>query len=275
MEYKKSTYKYGFRHYWEYFKTNMIIANKRLFEYKVNMLNVLLIHIIQIFTYLVFGYTFVNIYGNVIGWDFRHVLIFILSVTITYQLFAHVFFARKVFRANIVSGKLNLMLIKPGNIILNYILKVEFSVAFFFLNIAIYIIMIFYMFHFNWFNFILSIPLMLFVATSHLAVFFFIESISFFLLEFGHKMLAFYRDEFSRDFFMFFPSQLFDNAPIKFILSCFPLYYISTLIVPLIAGDVIVDFQSKIIQLIIITIIFSLGVILNWHFGLKKYNAFG
>lgn len=267
-------YKYNFKHYFNYLKQNYILSNKRLFEYKVNVINVLFVHIFQIFVMVLFTYVFIENYGDVINWTFSDGLFFLLSMNLSYYLIAHSFFAFKDLNIAITKGDLNLILFKPGNIFLNFILKVEFTTIFFILNILTFIGILIYLENFNFFNFLISLPLMFLVSFSFLSTFFFIDSFSFYFLKGADSFRDFYRYEISQRMFGYFPMQLFKNSNLLFLLSFFPLFYLSMLIVPVLKDGIIENILTQIIILIIISLIFIILTLINWKIGLKKYSAF-
>jgi hypothetical protein len=73
-----------------------------------------------------------------------------------------------------------------------------------------------------------------------------------------------------------YPAPFFDkNVVLKKILFVIPIFFIGSLLIPLINGNTLNEFYFQIIVLLVFNLLFFLGLIIIWHYGLKKYEAFG
>jgi hypothetical protein len=74
-----------------------------------------------------------------------------------------------------------------------------------------------------------------------------------------------------------YPFKIFEQNNILFsLLSALPMFYVSVLIVPVIAfGDFSVLFEINYFLILSMVLIMSVGIFFNWRYGLKNYEAFG
>jgi hypothetical protein len=74
---------------------------------------------------------------------------------------------------------------------------------------------------------------------------------------------------------MSYPYQFFGESSYKLLLLFFPLFITSSLIIPILLGSSVDDLMLKISVFLGIFLFSLLILIVNWKYGLKKYEAFG
>ena len=262
------------KQYFNFFLENFIIAFKSLIEFKANLINVIIVHIFQIFTIFVFGYVFINSIGNVIGWTFFEYLLFIVCLTISYSLFAHNFFSFKFLNREITSGNLNQYLFRPGNPLVKYFIMTKFSVVVYLINVIFYMILLIFFYKYNVFLIIYSLPLLFLIALAYLIVYFILESISFYFLELGRSLRNTLDQEIVRRVLYFYPANFFEASNLKYFFMLIPISYIATEVVPILSGEKNSDYSI----ILILAVIIIVGIIIlnfMWKKGLEKYEAFG
>jgi len=72
-----------------------------------------------------------------------------------------------------------------------------------------------------------------------------------------------------------YPGNFLKNNKIKFVFMSIPVFFIGTLIVPIFQGKFVEDIISQLSIILFIFIFCSTITWINWHYGLKKYEAFG
>lgn len=263
------------KQYFNYFIENFIIAHKRLVEFKVNLFNVLFVHIMQIFGFLIFGFVLISNFGDIIGWKIEDYMVFITISTIGYYFFAHNFIAFKYLHKKIVNGELNMFLFRPLNPLLQYILKTDFSVNVFILNSILYLSILEFYFDYEILKIIIIIPLLIFIGIVNLIVYFLLESVSFFSLELGRTLRLFIEGTIDRKFLFFYPANFFENSIYLMIVSIFPFAMYSLLIMPLLQGKENLYLETQITILLVILIFGTMALHFMWKKGLEKYEAYG
>jgi hypothetical protein len=74
---------------------------------------------------------------------------------------------------------------------------------------------------------------------------------------------------------MSYPYQFFGESSYKLLLLFFPLFITSSLIIPILLGSSVDDLMLKISVFLGIFLFSLLILIVNWKYGLKKYEAYG
>lgn len=262
------------KQYFNFFLQNFIIAFKSLIEFKTNLINVILVHIFQIFTIFVFGYVFVNSIGSVIGWTFFEYLLFILSLTISFSLIAHNFFSFKSLNENILSGKLNIHLYRPGNPLIKYLIETKFSVVVYLVNIVFYLLLLDLIYDYKLILVVYSLPLLILISLGYLVLYFILESFAFYMLELGKSMRNILDQEIVKKVINYYPTNFFQATNLKYFFMLIPLSFIATEVVPVLSGKETINFNVLLFLLIFIILGY---IILHfiWKKGLEKYEAFG
>jgi ABC-type uncharacterized transport system permease subunit len=75
--------------------------------------------------------------------------------------------------------------------------------------------------------------------------------------------------------FEMYPAPFFLKLSVKYLFMVFPIFFTGTLLIPVIRGYEVWNIGLQFSILIGLIIFFFLGTIINWHYGLKKYEAFG
>jgi hypothetical protein len=72
-----------------------------------------------------------------------------------------------------------------------------------------------------------------------------------------------------------FPTPFFKQTIFFYILMFYPFFFIGSLLIPFISGLEIWNIKLQIFTLFGLTLLFFIVALVNWHYGLKKYEAFG
>lgn len=71
-----------------------------------------------------------------------------------------------------------------------------------------------------------------------------------------------------------YPYQFFEKTGFKVFLLIIPSFFVPSLLVPILRGYEIWNLNIQLIILFSMIIFCSIGLFLNWKFGLKRYNAY-
>ena len=85
----------------------------------------------------------------------------------------------------------------------------------------------------------------------------------------------FYGVRFIEDNLQFYSGKFFQETKLKYVLNIFPMYFIALLLVPIWSNNITSEVYFQFALLIILTIITFIILMINWHYGLKRYEAFG
>jgi ABC-type uncharacterized transport system permease subunit len=225
-------------------------------------------------TIFVFGYVFVNSIGSVIGWTFFEYLLFINCITVSFSLVAHNFFSFKSLNQDILSGDLNMLIFRPGNPLIKYLIFTKFSVVVYLMNIFIYTVILYFLYDFNPLVFLNYIPILFLISFSYLIVYFILESVAFFILELGKSLRNTLDQQIVKGVLYFYPANFFEASDLKYFFMFIPLSFITTEVVPILAGKKELNY-NVILFLIIFVIIGFIVLNFMWKKGLEKYEAFG
>jgi ABC-type uncharacterized transport system permease subunit len=273
MEMRNKNYNYGGFHFIQYFWTNFKIGIKVMIEYKANFYSSIFKNSIVFFSSIFFLKVLENKFGEIIGWNFVDFVVFFYFIALTQCLSAIMGYAN--FHRDLKRGDLNIFLQKPGNIFLNYILYSRGSTIVATTVHSTYsLIFIFYSLDVEIIRFLISILISIILAISLFLFRYFLDSFSFYFFELGRILRRDLYNELhqvSRKF----PMGFFENSKLELIFMFFPLYFVSTLIVPLFQGKQVPDLLFQISIILFLITIFSIGIWINWEYGLKKYEAYG
>lgn len=263
---------FGWKRNLEYFKTNFKLMWINTIEYKANfygnILTLFSFTLIQLFTYSLISYVF----SDLIGWKFSDFILFYVLMYLVGQ-FNGIFSWGKELFIILSKGTLNIYLTKPIKPFIGYIFSILSGYAFISIIFrTILLFLVIYYFNITLNNLLLGLVLFLSIGFLFFLIYQFIESCEFISLNLSSVLDTYWQID---NIFTTYPAQLFRKFPFQFALYFFPLIFISSLIVPLLRGYEIWNLYSQLTILISLIIIFGFGTWLNWHYGLKKYEAFG
>jgi len=258
----------------DYLKVNFYLMFKNTVEYKANFYTNLFQSFIfagiNIFSFSILG----SVFAKDLGWEIADYLIFTLLSFIIFSI-SGFFSWGKNLKYSLLKGDLNIYLTKPISVFIGHIFSNLSGVAFisFFFRFLV-LISIFIYFNIMPQNILLVLFLILFLNLLNLVIYQFLESLEFIL-----KGLS---DVFGKVYFSLFdtastyPSPIFRDNSIKFLLMVFPSFFSGSLLVPMLRGyDFLIDPILQIEIIFGLITFFGLLIWINWHYGLKKYEAFG
>jgi hypothetical protein len=274
MEKRNKNYKYNFFHYLKYFWTNFIISWKTMIEFKPNFFSLIIAEFFWSPCFLFFGYIFTNKFGEIIGWSFIDFVIFYYFNNLIWFIYG-IFCFHKNLKIKITKGELNKYFYIPGNKFLNFYLHSESN----FLTLSLiqslfYLPFIFYFSNVSFISFFASLFLCLLISFTISVIHSFLNSLSWYFLELGFITSVEINWRINQTLRQI-PGTLFTNSKFKYLVMLFPMYFVSTLVVPVLQRKLVPDLLFQITILILLITVFSIGIYINWNYGLKKYEAYG
>ena len=267
---------FGWRRNLDYFKENFIIMWKSLVEYKMNFLVAFIEQIIFFFAQFIFFIVFSQNFAKDIGWNVSDFLIFAMFADFIIVFAGFFIWKFYRFQSILVTGKLNSYINKPINSMFCFIFSDFSSRAFTMLlmNIIVFPIILIY-FKISFVKLLIPFILFLFICSMYIFAFSFFSSINFFNFGISDALFNSY-DTVLHGISKSYPAPFFDkNVVLKKILFFVPIFFIGSLLIPLINGSSLNEFYFQIIALLFFNLLFLLGLIMVWHYGLKRYEAFG
>lgn len=264
---------FGWRRNIDYIKVNFFIMWKSLIEYKIHFYSMFFDQIFYVVFYFIFLFVLSTNFGEVIGWNlFDFVLLMILIDLI--RVGQGIFLWEANIFDSITSGSFNHYLVRPISCQFKYFFsRINASAIFYFISDLF--LLIFAIIYFNEtinlvLLFIISVLMIILEGTFSI----FYNSFGFIYIGFERNVLNPFIVPVYRMLNQY-PAQFFQKSRILSIFFIFPIFYISSLLIPLSRG---INVSNLYLQLLIITILIIIFIsvsIINWHYGLKKYKAFG
>ena len=265
---------FGFKRNLDYFRENFIIMWKSMIEYKANFYNSLFIQLIFALIYFIYFSIISNEFGYLISWKFQDFLLFFLIYDTIFVLYGTFSWKWEDFKYTLTSGRLNNYIFRPFNPFFAYSFSKLSGAGFLMIIINLFIFpILFYFFEYEFSNIFFSFVVFCLICYGFFMLSSFFKSISFF--SFGLS------DSLQRLFYEFnegvrtYPYSFFQNYSYSFLLFLFPMFFISSLLIPLLLGYEIWDINFQLLFLVLFNIVFTLLNLIMWHYGLKKYEAFG
>lgn len=268
---KVGSLKYNLAFFW----TNFVISFKASIEYKVNFYMTLLNGLAFIPTLLLFGYVLYSVILNQFSWTIVEYVLFIFLIDLYMDITGY-FHAGKSLENLIKSGDLNMYLTKPTNPFISYAFAKSFNTALFILITIMSYSIILLILDFRTTVLDLLLGVFLFIVLCLIGALFyqFLISFTWFILESDF----FFRDlkwRIEYEVLGRYPALFFEKWNFLFLIMIFPSYYISSWLISIISFSQVSIEYFEIIILVSITFISILGIIINWKYGLKRYEAFG
>ena len=271
---KNRNYKFNFKHYLNYFWENYKIGLKEQVEYKTNLYLNFFIWFIFNIAFLMFGKILFDNFGDVLNWNFLDYIIFITLSGFLFDMSGIFWFNKKIKDSIFELKKMNFYLNIPGIRFFNYSLSKSFNSTIF--STTELLLFMSYVLYNRPFDIIFLDELLLsciLIFLLHITSFYFFDSFSWRFMELGKTLsenLTFKTNE----ILLRFPGAFFNNYKFYFVLFLLPVYFGSTLIVPLFQGFIPNYFYTQILIIIFLNIFFSIVIFFNWRYGLKNYEAF-
>lgn len=254
-------------------KGSFILLFRKFIEYKENLYSSFFFFVIWYASQLAFILILSQNFGTEIGWSQSEFILFTILVNAVWSIIGLFNWGNGLF-FSLSKGNLNVLLTKPLSTKFKYYFHDLNEVGFFYL-ISNFLYILFLIFYFNLainYNLLGVIVLIintLFFTFLWLAV----DSFNFYSLRFSELIRPIGAIEHN---LQYYPGNFFQETKIKYFLNLLPLYFVGTLLVPLFTQNILTkEIYFQIFLLIILTIISYLILVFNWHYGLKKYEAFG
>lgn len=254
-------------------KENLYIMFKTIQEYKLNFYIALFEQFFFFSVHFIFFYIVLDNFSDVITWTLLDFILFGL-IADSVNVIQGFFHWGKRLQYDIVYGHLNILLVKPINVFFAHYFS-KFSIAGFTFLIVNVFVFIFLEIFFNFYltNILLSLFFLILIIFLNILLYFFIRSFNFFSFGFADFLIVSVEE--SVRIGETYPHKFFENSFFGKFLLFSPIVFVGSLIVPLIRGYDIWNFDLQIIVLFSLIVVFSLGTLINWYYGLKKYEAFG
>ena len=253
----------SFRKNLEVVKEKFNQALKENKEYKINLWNIILIDLFLTLTYFLFYKIYGNLILEILDWEFYDFMI-LFFLTLTLSKIKH-FFSLKFLLIDLLTGNFNSYLTKPVNTFIFQNLKSLKGAG-----IVAFVFGIFISFYFllNMENLLLVFSLFLFAFLFEWVLNNFLWSFSFFMKNsFLWELFFFTQNEAER-----MTPKVFDKFYFNFFMI-FPTIVGSFWIIEISKGRFYpLDYLHYVF---ILFLIFIVGTIFNWKYGLKRYEAFG
>lgn len=261
--------KKNIEYFYEWFKIDM----KQNWEYKTNMIFSTMITITNTIVTLFVLIVLKNQLGDEFLWGMEEFIFFSLQIFFI-SVFGGIFSYSKKLKKYLIEGKLNEYLIRPLSTQLQYFFQTSRTRRFY-VAILYFIALVYYVFSLkvNFVKFCIVFILSLVGITAFLVIIFFIDSWAFFVKE-SYTLLSIYKNTYS--FFRVYPFSFFEDLRYASVLLIFPVTFYGSILTDYLFGyKTINDVVGYLYYIIAIIIVFSIGTYINWHFGLKKYEAYG
>ncbi len=258
-----------FQKYLDIFLTKCSLASKENKEYKANLWAVFLFDISVFVVFMFFFSIYGKLIGNILDWNQYDYFIYFMSLLAIGKSLS--FFILRFFARDLITGELNIYLTKPISSYFMLSLK-RINGATVLTTPIVYFILLIGIIYGNYSNYFLSFILYIFGLIYYLVFYNFIKSTAFFvknndfLIETFNIKLNFSIEEYT--------PKLFEKSLFRFIAFLLPSAIYGFCLMELLKGRA-TDFLIYIPYIMISFFIMFFGIILLWHYGLKKYEAFG
>ena len=266
----------SFNYYVQYFWINFVIGSKIINHYKVNFFSQLLFTIGTILVLLFFGKIFLENFGSLIGWEFDDYFIFVIMTTMLHQISGLFWFSKQLKYQIYGLRKFNFYLYIPGNRFLVYCFY-EPRNYWCFIILQIFILCI-YSIYFESFSsslLILFIFISFLLVLSYITIFYFLDSFSWYFVELGKTLSSEVFEPIESMGSRRVPGDFLQFSSVKYLFMFTPAYFIATLLIPLANGVIPPYFFEYLLVICGIVIVSIIGIVINWNYGIKRYEAFG
>lgn len=267
------------KYYLFYFIENFKVSFKIAMEYKANLFSILILKVFYFIIIILFGSILFNEVINIQNFGFKEYVLFIFLFNLYTDLVGLFWYGDYYSLSNLIkSGDFsNFILIRPlrpffGHLFLRRFNPVPFSLF----DIILFLPLLSFLFDFQMYIILLSILLLFIISLFGILFIKFLESFTWIFIESYDFLLEDLYFKGVQENIGRFPMMLFDkNFTLMLFLGGFGFYYISMWILPLL---IIGNFEVRnyeILMIFFVSIISVTGIIINWRYGLKRYEAFG
>ncbi len=259
-----------------YIKTSLLLNLKQTFEYKVNVYFNILTSLSFLFMHMFFVFLFQSNFPTILDWGVEEILFFVFISQFVFQ-FTAAFMYYTNLTLELLKGTVNLYLTRPTNVYLQQFLtssKLRPIVMSIFYMTAIFVLIVYFRIRISFIELIMSL-FMLFVSCLFLILLMrFIDSLSFHMKANKALIRNIFKDV--TNTLHAYPATMFSNTSLRYVLLLLPQVYYSAYLTRVFFGYVSYDEYLFLIGIeILLSSVLALGIWINWHYGLKKYEAFG
>lgn len=255
------------------------ITFKQRVEFKVNLISSILLSIIEFLIAIFFGYVFVGVVGDSLNWSYPIFILFIFLL----HLFLHIsgiffygYFPNLEYQ--IKTGDISSYFCKPGNKFLVFLLKPRHnSLVNILVDIVLFVPLLLYLLDFTFFNVFIGVILLFLVIILNVLFVHFLMSFSWIFLKLGAFLIdQIYWNVLQKNL-RNYPFQMFSNNSILLsAMSLLPMYYVSVVLVPIVAYGDYSSLMNINYYILMSSIIVMVSVLIfNWSYGVKNYEAYG
>ena len=271
---KNKNYKFGFKHFTNYFLENELIGLKMFIQYKANLYSSIFKNMLVCLLLIYFSYNLSQSFGEILSMSFGDFLIFYFYLFFLVFSCYH-FYQNDTILELINERRFNSLLYKPGNSFVNVLFYSQGGAYNYLSSKLVIIIPFLFYFKANPFqnNQILVIFLFLLICIFGFLLTQFLNILTLSLRGFSKGIN--YIFESIDYYFRYFPITLIGKTSFGFVFLVFPTYFIPSLIIPLNKGLEPTGFLLQVFILIILIVIFIILIYFLWKRGLEKYEAYG
>lgn len=253
-------------------KEVFLIKLKSIKEYPTNMYLGLLISFTMVFTGLILSYVLYASFKDIVPWSFKEFIFYLFYILfIAHLLFS--FYIRSNLAITLLSGQFNTYLVRPRKVFFQYFIM-EAGIVGLLNTIPYFVILSVFLFLYDFIISRLLITIIYTFISSILIIliYHFLNSLGFFIKNINNFKESLMSQSI---FFNRFPAVHFiEKFPYLYLL--FPQIYFGGFILNYLFGYATLTLVTQMLfKIIILEIVLVLGIYSVWHYGLKKYEAFG
>ena len=244
------------------------LALKQNKEYKINLVMGFLANVTVTLAYFLFYFVYTNISNEFLGWkfyDFALMLLILLTASLGLRMFCIFLFQR-----TLLTGTMNLYLIRPVNPFFMSLSKFTGSIVFY--TTLWFLISIIFVLIGNYQNYLLALLCFVIGFVGHVLIINNILSLSFFMKE-NDFLLTLYYHEFVNTIESFTP-KVFENLFFGNVLYLVPISFVGYFVIEILKGNT-TQFYIYLPWFIGVIFVSFIVLIIQWHYGLKRYEAYG
>lgn len=272
---KMEKYKqFGFKRNIDYIRINFFIMWKNLTEYKTNFYSSFVAELFYLSVMFIFYYVLSDNFASAIPWKTSDFFVYIILTSVMTTLSGLLLWKNTLFYV-LKKGDLNSYLIRPINPNIFFVFSKIAPQAFvmLFIDSLLFVIGV-VCFNIVLYNVVLSLFCFILVIILHIVFNFWIFSLD--MLKMGISSTTFPIVDKLDNMIEQYPAPFFEKSNGKFLGLFVPIFFISSLVIPLIRGyDTMFSIKLQILILIVLICSFFVGIVINWKYGLKRYEGFG
>ena len=264
---------FGWKRNLGYIYQGILLVLKETKEYKASIYSATLIQLVYYLVYTLFFYIMAINFSDIIIWKIEDYILYFLFIGVVADMGGVMFWRNQLFFV-LRNGYFNSLLPKPINPFLKKFIGGIAPYGIIFMCISIILIpFVIWIFKIKFETFLLPIIIISLLVILMSSLFLFIESIEFIQLKLSEVFHFPIKNLININ--EMYPAPYFLDTKLRFGFLFVPFFYVGSLVIPLFRGYPVWNLQFQIISIIFFITLFILGIIVNWHYGLKRYEAFG